>query len=126
VPLKTLSHVMAARFTQLDYEREMALVLTEAGVAGKTEIFGVVRISADPDNEKAEYAVIVRHDMTGMGLGILLMRRIIDYARQRGIGEIYGDVLRENTSMLKLCKVLGFTTSGVPDEPGQVRVTLKL
>ncbi|MBE9553511.1 MAG: bifunctional acetate--CoA ligase family protein/GNAT family N-acetyltransferase [Proteobacteria bacterium] len=126
VSMATLSHVAAARFTQLDYEREMALILTEPGVAGKTEIYGVVRISADPDIERAEYAVIVRHDMTGMGLGVLLMRRMIDYARKREIGEIFGDVLRENATMLKLCKILGFTTSSIPDEPTQVRVTLKL
>jgi acetyltransferase len=126
VPMKTLSHVMAARFTQLDYDREMALVLTEPGIAGRTEIYGVVRITADPDNERAEYAIIVRHDMTGMGLGVLLMRRIIDYARHRGIGEIYGDVLVDNATMLKLCRVLGFRASSVPDEPNLVRVTLAL
>ncbi len=126
VPLKTLSHVMAARFTQLDYDREMALILTEPGIPGKTESFGVVRISADPDSERAEYAVIVRDDMTGMGLGVVLMRRIIDYARHRSIGEIYGDVLRENTTMLKMCDILGFTQANVPDDLGIVRVSLKL
>jgi acetyltransferase len=126
VPLKTLSHVVAARFTQIDYDREMALILTEHGIPGKTEIYGVVRISADPDNEHAEYAIIVRGDMTGLGLGVVLMRRIIDYARSRSIGEIYGDVLRDNKTMLKLCRALGFTQSGVADEPGIVRVTLKL
>jgi acetyltransferase len=126
VPVKTLSHVVAARFTQIDYDREMALILTERGIPGKTEIYGVVRISADPDNEHAEYAIIVRGDMTGLGLGVVLMRRIIDYARSRGIGEIYGDVLRENKTMLKLCQALGFTQSRVPDEPSIVRVTLNL
>jgi acetyltransferase len=126
VPMKTLSHVMAARFTQLDYDREMALVLTGHGAPGRTDILGVVRITADPDNERAEYAVIVRKEMTGMGLGVLLMRRIIDYARSRGIGEIYGDVLADNTTMLKLCRVLGFTWPSLPDEAGVVRVTLKL
>jgi acetyltransferase len=126
VPMKTLSHVMAARFTQLDYDREMALVLTEHGAPGRTDILGVVRITADPDNERAEYAVIVRKEMTGMGLGVLLMRRIIDYARGRGIGEIYGDVLADNTTMLKLCRVLGFTWPSLPGEAGVVRVTLKL
>lgn len=95
VPMKTLSHVAAARFTQIDYDREMALVLTEQGIAGQTAIYGVVRISADPDNICAEYAIVVRGDMTGLGLGILLMRRIIDYSRSRGIGAIYGDVLTE-------------------------------
>lgn len=126
VPMKTLSHITAARFTQIDYDREMALILTEPGIAGKTEIYGVVRIFADPDNERAEYAIIIRGDMTGMGLGVLLMRRIIDYSRSRGIKEIFGDVLRENTTMLKLCQALGFARSALPDEPEIVRVSLAL
>jgi acetyltransferase len=125
-PIKALSHVQAARFTQIDYDREMALVLTEPGIPGKAEVFGVARLAADPDNERAEYAIIVRHDMTGMGLGVLLMRRIIDYAKKRGIGEIFGDVLRENTTMLRICQELGFTQTSVPDEPGLVRVVLRL
>lgn len=126
VPMRTLSHVTAARFTQIDYDREMALILTEPGIAGRTEIYGVVRIIADPDNERAEYAIIVSHDMTGMGLGVLLMRRILDYAERRGIREIYGDVLQENRTMLKLCEVLGFKKSRSPDDMDVVRVTLRL
>jgi acetyltransferase len=125
-PIKTLTHLQAARFTQIDYDREMALVLAEPTIPGKAEVFGDVRILADPDNERAEYAIMVRHDMTGMGLGSLLMRRIIDYARTRGIGEIFGDVLRENTTMLQTCEKLGFTQTRVPDEPGLVRVVLDL
>ena len=126
VPMSTLNHVTAARFTQIDYDREMALILTESGIAGTTDIFGVARIIADPDNQRAEYAIIVRHDMTGMGLGVLLMRRLLDYAQLRGIREIYGEVLQENRTMLKLCEVLGFTKSRSPDDPGIVRVTLDL
>jgi len=126
VTMSTLSHMMAARFTQLDYDREMVFILTEPGIPGKTEIFGVVQISTDPDHERAEYALVVRHDMTGMGLGILLMRRIIDYARSRSIGEIYGDVLHDNRTMLKLCRVFGFSEQAAPDDPGLVRVTLNL
>ena len=126
VAMSTLSHMMAARFTQLDYDREMVLILTEPGIPGKTEIFGVVQISTDPDHERAEYAIVVRHDMTGMGLGVLLMRRIIDYARSRSIGEIYGDVLHDNRTMRKLCRVLGFSEQAAPDDPGLVRVTLNL
>jgi acetyltransferase len=126
VPMKTLDHVTAARFTQIDYDREMALVLTEPGVPGRTPIHGVVRLIADPDNERAEYAIVVNHDLTGMGLGVLLMRRILDYAASRGVREVYGDVLRENRTMLKLCQVLGFTQAGVPEEPELVRVTLRL
>jgi acetyltransferase len=126
VPVKILDHVTAARFTQIDYDREMALVLTEPGIAGRTPIYGAVRLIADPDNERAEYAIVVNHDMTGMGLGILLMRRILDYAESRGVREVYGDVLRENRTMLKLCEVLGFSQSGVPEEPELVRVTSRL
>jgi acetyltransferase len=126
VPRKTLDHVTAARFTQIDYDREMALVLTEPGVPGRTPIHGVVRLIADPDNERAEYAIVVNHDLTGMGLGVLLMRRILDYAASRGVQQVYGDVLRENRTMLKLCRVLGFTQSRVPDEPELVRVSLQL
>ena len=125
-PIKALGHVQAARLTQIDYDREMALVLAEPGAPGKSELYGVARITADPDNARAEYAILVRHDMTGMGLGRLLMRRIIDYARKRGIGEIFGDVLRENATMLRLCQDLGFTQISVPDEPGLVRVVLGL
>src|SRR5690606_22738583 len=125
-PLKALTHMQAARLTQIDYDREMALVLAEPDLPGKAEVCGVVRLTADPDNERAEYAIIVRHDMTGRGLGRLLMQRMIDYARKRGIGEIFGDVLRENTRMLDLCQKLGFTRSRVPEEPSLVRVTLDL
>jgi acetyltransferase len=125
-PMKTLSHVMAARFTQIDYDREMALVLAEDGVAGEAAIFGVARIIADPDNERAEYAIIVGRDMTGQGLGKLLMNRLIDYARQRGIGEICGEVLRKNAPMLGLCDKLGFVQSPVPDDPGIIHVSLDL
>jgi acetyltransferase len=64
--------------------------------------------------------------MAGMGLGILLMRRIIDYARARGMGEIVGDVLRDNRTMLKLCKVLGFTTERDPEDLEIVKVRLRL
>jgi acetyltransferase len=126
VPMRTLSHMTAARFTQLDYDREMALILTDPGIPGKTQLYGVVSLSADPDNDRAEYAIIVRGDMTGMGLGIVLMRRIIDYARSRGIKEIHGDVLSDNATMLKLSRALGFTPSQVPDDPNIIRVTLKL
>jgi acetyltransferase len=126
IPMKTLTHVAAARFTQIDYDREMALVLTERGVPGRTEIYGVVQIAADPDLERAEYAIIVRADMTGMGLGVFLMRRIIDYARQHGIKEIFGDVLRDNATMLKLCDALGFSRAAIEGEPDLVRVSLAI
>jgi acetyltransferase len=125
-PMRTMSHMAAARFTQLDYDREMALVLTDPGTPGRTQIYAVANLSADPDRQSAEYAVLVRHDMAGMGLGVLLMRRIIDYARARGIREIVGDVLRDNRTMLELCKLFGFTTHRDPDDLEIVKVRLRV
>lgn len=125
-PIKRMSHQLAAKLTQIDYDREMALVAVAPGAGGREEIHGVVRIAADPDNVEAEYAVIVRSDMKGQGLGFLLMTAIMDYARSRGIAEIYGEVLRENTTMLAMCRELGFSRRESPDEPGVVEVRLRL
>ncbi len=125
-PMKALSHVTAARFTQIDYDREMALLLTEPGIPGKTEIYGVVRLACDPDKETAEFAIIVRGDLTGRGLGHHLMQRILDYARSHGIGAIHGDVLRENQPMLKLSDDFGFEQLDLPGSPELIRVRLSL
>jgi acetyltransferase len=126
VPLKTLSHNAAARLTQIDYDREMALALTERGIPGKAELYGVVRIKADPDVERGEFAIIVREAVTGQGLGHLLMQRIIDYARGRGMREIYGEVLHENRRMLALCDAFGFERRSSADDPMLVHVSLRL
>jgi len=64
--------------------------------------------------------------MTGLGLGPLLLRRIVDIARSRGVGRLYGDVLPENRAMLELCKAFGFVSRRDPDDPGVVVVTLEL
>jgi acetyltransferase len=125
--IRELSHGMAARLTQIDYDREMALVaLAENPDGGADEMCGVVRINADPDNETAEYAVAVRSDLKGKGLGWLLMQRIIAYAKSRGIQEIYGEVLRENTSMLSMCKELGFSIMESAENPVAVEVRYRL
>jgi len=124
--LRTLTHAMAARYTQIDYDREMALVLFELPDKGEALLRGAVQLSADPDKEKAEFAIIVGASMTGRGLGALLMRRIIDYARGQGIREIFGEVLSENKPMLRLAEALGFTIAPMPEEPGVQRVFLAL
>jgi len=90
------------------------------------DIAGIVRISADPDNIRAEYAAIVSSHLKGHGLGRRLMTEIIDYARQRGTTEIFGEVLRENKPMLALCDRLGFTRHINPDEPELIEVRLRL
>lgn len=124
--LTELSHSFAARLTQIDYHREMAFIALREGDGEEPEIWGVVRISADPDNERAEYAVLVRSDIKGRGLGAELMNRILDYAVRRGLSEIWGDVLDHNKRMIELARELGFTVRHLPDEPGIVRVVKRL
>ncbi len=130
-PKKHLSHYAAARLTQIDYDREMGLVAVALDrdadgqpATSHGPLRGIVRIAADPDNQHAEFAVMVQSDFTGHGLGTLLMRKILDHARSRGIGEVTGQVLRENTGMLKLAKSLGFRRRPSTDDPGVVEVAL--
>ena len=125
-PMRTLTHQLAARLTQIDFDREMALVLTEPGRPGTTKIFGVVRLAADPDNEQAEFAIIVRHDMTHLGLGSKLMHSIIAYARSRGIGTLWGITLKDNRAMRQLARSLGFVETQDPDDPTQLRMQLPI
>ncbi|HEV2110208.1 MAG TPA: bifunctional acetate--CoA ligase family protein/GNAT family N-acetyltransferase [Gammaproteobacteria bacterium] len=126
VPMKAFPHTLAARLTQIDYDREMALVLTEHQPPGKADINGVVRLSADPDNEKAEFALLVRQAYARHGLGLQMLQRLTAYARGRGIGELYGLVLADNHAMRGLCRKAGFKEEGVLQEASVVRVSLKL
>lgn len=125
-PMKMLPKTLAARLTQIDYDREMALVLTENDGRSNGDLFGVVRFTADPNNENAEFAILLGGEKTGLGLGPMLMRRIIDYARSRGIGRLFGEVLNDNRPMLAVCKALGFSRRSIPDDPGVVEVSLQL
>lgn len=125
-PLQRLTHDMAARLTQLDYDRQMALIALGVDGDGRQHCWGVVRIAADPDNESAEFAVTVRSDIKGCGLGALLMERIVAYARGRGLKSLVGFVLAENEPMLALSRRFGFTPARVPDDPSVLHVTLRL
>ncbi len=125
-PMKTLPHSLAACLTQIDYDREMALVLIGKSGSGETQLLGGVRFSADADNERAEFAILLHPGMTGMGLGPMMLRKIIETARRRRIKELFGEVLCENFTMLKICKTLGFTWKRMPDDAGIVKVSLAL
>ena len=124
-PLRQLPHTEMARFTQIDYEREMAFIATRQ-MDDHSETLGVVRAITDPDNLRAEFAVLVRTDMKGQGLGEALMRKIIAYCRQRGTREIVGDILRENQAMRTLAAELGFKPAGTPgSDVVEVRLPLQ-
>ncbi|MGE3783952.1 MAG: GNAT family N-acetyltransferase, partial [Alphaproteobacteria bacterium] len=120
-PIRALSHQLAARLSQIDYDREMALVAMHAGA-----VLGVARYAADPDRLQAEYAVAVRSDWKGRGVGYALMRRLIEIARQYGVGALVGDVLRENEPMLAMCRELGFEIRADPADASLVRVRKNL
>ena len=123
---RALSHLAAARLTQIDYDREMALVLVDCEGPDECEFYALVGMALAPDRETAEFGVLVRQSMTGQGLGTSLMLRLIDHARSRGIRELVGDVLRENWPMFRLCESLGFSQNPHPEDFGLVRVRLRL
>lgn len=125
-PVEISGHAAAARFTQIDYDREMSLVLAEPGPAGRAALYGIVRMSTDPDGERAEFTLIVRPDMAGSGLGTCLMTHLIAHARSRGIAELFGLVPQDNAAMLSLAEGLGFDARPVEDHPDLVRVSLPL
>jgi len=125
-PIRELSHDLAATLTQIDYQRDMALVAVGPGVPGKAEVYGIINLSADPSNERAEYSILVDRALMGQGLGNRLMRRIIHYARANGIQEIHGEVLTENKPMLQMNRALGFAVRSDPEDPGLKHVVLPL
>ncbi|MCG8613611.1 MAG: bifunctional acetate--CoA ligase family protein/GNAT family N-acetyltransferase [Pseudomonadales bacterium] len=107
---KSFSHDELAQMVQIDYDREMVFVaVVSDDSASKDETLGVVRTWTDADNLQAEFAVIIRDDMKGEGLGRLLMDKMVEYCRSRGTVEMIGSVLPENEPMLKLARKLGFT-----------------
>ena len=123
---RRIGHTEMARLTQIDYEREMAFIATAADAAGREETLGVARAVADPDNEQAEFAIVVRSDLKGGGLGELLMRKLITHFRNRGTRRMVGDVLKENERMLELARHLGFEVDPSAQEPDTTRVVLSL
>jgi len=103
-----------ARMTQIDYEREMAFIATVAR-EGRSETVGEVRMSAEPDGARAEFAIVVRSDFQGKGLAHTLMDKMLRYCRERGIGLLYGLVDASNARMLGLAQRLGFEIERSPD-----------
>ncbi|TVR84001.1 MAG: GNAT family N-acetyltransferase [Rhodospirillales bacterium] len=115
--VRRLPHTAMARLTQIDYDREMAFIATAPRADRQgTETLGVVRTITDPNNELAEYAILVRSDLKGQTLGWKLMEKMIAYCRSRGTRQIVGQVLRDNNRMLRLVESLGFTARPIPGE----------
>jgi acetyltransferase len=111
-----LSPEMLARFTQIDYRTEMALIAM-VGQPGKQHQIGVARYIINPDRRSCEFAVVVSDKVQHQGIGTKLMKALMEAARDRGLTLIEGTVLRENESMLHLMEELGFSIARAPDDP---------
>jgi GNAT superfamily N-acetyltransferase len=122
-PVKDFGHAFVARFTQIDYAKAMAFIALD-DITG--EMLGVVRLHDTEDGTSGEYAILVRSDLKTHGLGWQLMELIIAYGRAKGLRLIEGQVLRENTMMLDMCKEFKFEISSIPGVPSLCAVKLML
>ncbi len=120
--LRRPEHGQLARYTQIDYDREIALIAAEVNPPGRT--LGVVRVALDSAYRCSEFAIVVRTALKGQGLGRLLLTRLIDYCRSRGVSELSGQVMENNHRMLALARELGFVIE--PAVEGVHSVVLKL
>lgn len=128
--LSELPEAAARRLCEIDPEHEAAFVLMDAAVmdadSETAEMRGVARIYIDDATASAEFAVLVERAWTGLGLGALLMQRLVDECRRRGLAELWGYVLMENRPMLDLCRELGFKRRPLAGDPGTALIALDL
>jgi acetyltransferase len=122
--VKHASHEMHIRQCNIDYDREMGIV-AEAKEHDTRRIVGIGTLVTETSQKSAEYAVLVHDDYQGKGLGYKLLDVLIGIAQEKGLEEIYGFVLADNTKMLNICRKLGFTIKGLPDKIDRVRLPLK-
>ena len=118
------SHDALAVFTKIDYDREMAFIACIPADRGARATLGVARAIADANNERAEFAILIRSDMKKRGLGRILLEKLIDYQRAHGTKRLVGQVLAHNKPMLELCRTLGFVPEGRHAEVVEVALVL--
>ena len=121
--VRHFSHEFIAQLTQLDYARSIALVAIDPDSGA---MLGAVRLLADANYDHGEYAILVRSDLKGHGLGWRLMQIMIEYARWLGLRSVVGEVLQENRTMLEMCRALGFNVAPSPDDPSIMAVSLSI
>lgn len=123
--LRELTPAMLRQFTEIDYDRHMALIAVLEGPDGPVEI-GVARYIAGSTGTTCEFALVVADAWQGRGLGRRLMGALIDAARAHGLATMFGDVMASNHGMLHLMKRIGFALESSPDDPHLCRVLLDL
>lgn len=124
-PLKYLSHEMLARFTQIDYDRDMALIALQR-VGDEEKMLGVARLISDPDLTKAEFSIVVGDPWQGKGVGAKLLEQLVEIGSEHDLDFLWGIVLPENTNMIALGRKVGFSVSRVPQSSDyELRIDLK-
>jgi acetyltransferase len=123
--VREFPHSELARYTQIDYDREMAFIATAPGSNGQAETLGVVRAVIGPNRRSAEFAIVIRSDLKGKGLGYRLLARMIAYCRDRGLEQMVGETLPNNHDMIMLAQSLGFEHR-MRSEDNVVQMTLTL
>ena len=121
-----ISRAMLARFTQIDYDREMALIVVARDGTAEASMQAVARYVANPGGHSCEFALAVADDMQRQGLGRQLMGRLMTLAGERGFEQMTGDVLAQNSKMLQLCRRLGFELQRHPQDAEVIRVRRSL
>jgi GNAT superfamily N-acetyltransferase len=121
--IKEFSDQFIAKLTDLDYLHAIALVAFDET---SKETLGVVWLYCNPIHEIGEYAILLRSDLKGRGLGWALMQLIIEYAKSEGLKQMCGQILQENAVMLKMCRELGFKVVAAAQDHGVCDVTLTL
>jgi acetyltransferase len=123
--IQELPPALVARFTQVDYDREMALIALAEQDGGPVQI-GAARYALMADGESVEFALVVSDDWQRSGLGRRLMDALMDCAREKSCRYIVGDVLSDNQKMLRLMSSLGFSILPHPDGAEMRRVVKPL
>ncbi|AHK78046.1 acetyl-CoA synthetase [Ectothiorhodospira haloalkaliphila] len=121
-----LTPQMLVRFTQIDYDREMALIAVQERPDGSELQVAVARYTANPDQQSCEFALAVADEWQGRGVGSHLMNELMDVARTRGLRTMEGDVLAQNTNMMALMHRLGFSSRNSREDEGIKLVTKRL
>jgi acetyltransferase len=117
---------MLSRFTQIDYDRELALIVVTHTPEGAEQQIGVARYVTLPDEETCEFAIVVSDEWQGKGVARRVFQHLIDVARQRQLKVMMGITLRENSRMLDLARSFGFSLRSDRDEPELMCMTLQL
>jgi acetyltransferase len=122
-PMREVNHKLLDKLINYDPARAMAFIAVDERTR---KMLGVVRLHDDASGESAEFAILVRSRLKSHGVGWLLMKRMIEYSKQKGLKTVRGQVLSENASMLAMCAELGFHIADDPDDFSVKSVTLSV